>query len=453
MDGDQFDAIARAVGTRDSRRRMLGRSVGGMLAGLSGAFAAEAKNKRKHKKAKPKPKAKSKDRKQRATDVGQVETAVAPKDCADRCREVCGLKELPVVVENSDCMRECLRTCRSCQFDNKEAVCCANNRAGPLCQDFVCADLKTDKNNCGSCGVRCEGPCCDGVCCLGCEICNAAGKCEPDCPDCQTCKNGGAFFPDACEAVDCGDPCLTCVNNACRPKCGECQKCVNGECKEIDCGSPCLECFRSSCRPKDCGPCADCEEDPIRGSICVSRCLTCQTCDGGTCVDDCGSCQVCRRADLGVARGNGTKEAPLTDAGECKAKCTDPCTECVGGGCVPKQCPDTAPDCVDGQCTCASRLTCSYGCCPKDNVIARYPDGSVQTCCCAGVCGTGPNNTVGPDGIKFCCCSEGPTCYCPASGFTGCCDRTQLAAGYVCRNDLCASTGQRPICGPPASSG
>jgi hypothetical protein len=275
---------------------------------------------------------------------------------------------------------------------------CGDRCCGP-CQDCVHGQCKKSKTKCQSCrpaggggvgavaAVRAAladvpecGPCeecdpdqgCKPKTCGACEECDqATGACVPkQCPSCEACQGG------ECVAVDCGDPCLECVNNSCRQKaCGDCQECVAGDCRAIDCGDPCLECRNNACAPIECP--------------------TGKHCSGGQCVCDPASCDA------------GQGQTPDPDTCECICPNEEPACVIVISGVRFSECCPTTWVCSGGQCVCPEgQRQCSHWL-PLPEEEQRPTEGRTGQCATDEAC---------------CLAHEGEPFVCPSPEGVHCCD-------------------------------
>jgi hypothetical protein len=188
---------------------------------------------------------------------------------------------------------------------------------------FVCADLETDPQNCGTCNTRCAG----GALCM-------AGGCA--CPSGQVvCR--GACVDVATDADNCG---------ACGIDCGPGGVCEGGAC--TTCGTGTVDCS---------GRCIDTMTDPRNCGTCGTLCAALESCVAGSC----------------------TCAAPLM---ECGGACTNTATDLRNcGGCGV----DCGPGgvCTAGACTCATGLTMCGGSC-VDTAYSREHCGGCDMPCDAG---------------------------------------------------------------------
>jgi len=220
-----------------------------------------------------------------------------------------------------------------------------------------CADLKTDRSNCGACGKACAAGqvCSGGTCALSCQ--DSLKDCDGTCRDVTTdVKNCGAcgkacVAGQLCSAGACVQTCsflqkacppgpsaYYCANTVSDPQnCGECgtvcpegNKCVAGKC-ELACGGNQLKCGAGAdggvSDGGDAGAtyCVDGQNDENNCGACGNVCASTKRCSGGLCCDD--GKRGCNGACINVA--------------------TDP-QNCGGCGVV---CPNNKPSCTAGTCT------------------------------------------------------------------------------------------------------
>ena len=144
---------------------------------------------------------------------------------------------------------------------------CTQNLSGQNCDDGLtsctgsCVDTNTDSDNCGACGVPCEG----GATCV-------AGACEVVCPAGQL-NCGGACVdpstsPQYCGATD------DCAGGNAGVECGTGEACSDGACA---CATPYFECVAGN-------GCTNLNEDNGNCGACFNACPDTHICSNGTCV-------------------------------------------------------------------------------------------------------------------------------------------------------------------------
>jgi hypothetical protein len=266
MDADRFDALARALTTRRSRRTTLGTLLGGALPGASLETLAE-----RHK-----------------SEVTAASRVCRPAGTACKHGRQC-------------CTKKCLSSGKcSCNADDpcprpanpcKKAVCSSgrciirNNACqseGKVCCDKACVDTQNDPNHCGTCGNTCltrevctQGGC---LCESGKEVCGAAcvSSCcnqgvEEDCAGGQTCCSGHGcrdLQTDKDHCGECGASCVPdtftdCVLGEC--KCGNDPACTGGKICDLDKGGCVCPNGETTCED-------NCEGDKV---WCGDQCLVC----------------------------------------------------------------------------------------------------------------------------------------------------------------------------------
>ncbi len=205
-----------------------------------------------------------------------------------------------------------------------------------------CADLTTDRDNCGACGNVCaDGYICSAsTCVLSCALGQA--DCSDTCVDLQTddgnCGTCGTACPSGqvCSGGTCNATCgggtptlcgTSCVNtDTDRANCGTCgtacdsgQVCVGGSCT-FACGGG---------TPTLCGTsCVDTDTDRANCGTCGTACDPGQVCVMGACTASCGA---------GLTDCMGMCTDLDTDASNCGA-CGTTCDAhgiCTSGLCVP----------------------------------------------------------------------------------------------------------------------
>ncbi len=123
-------------------------------------------------------------------------------------------------------------------------------RAGTNRCGSGCADFKTDRSNCGGCGIACQSgqQCFDGacVCQVGSVPCDGAcvvtvtdprhcGGCGLACPGTQVCEASACKVGCSLGATNCGGACVDLQDNvnhcgACGNACVNAQSCRKGKC-------------------------------------------------------------------------------------------------------------------------------------------------------------------------------------------------------------------------------
>jgi len=261
---------------------------------------------------------------------------------------------------------------------------CIDDACEPQCDDRVCGDDGCD----GECGT-----CDDG------DVCNAAGQCVSESPDCG---NG-----------TCGDDedCSTCPAD-----CGTC--CGNGTCAAEQ-GENCATC------PADCA-CADDETCNPNARMCEDICVP--DCDGTHCGSDgCGDVCAC-----------GDGDACNVDTELCEEICVPQCD--VNDACGDDGCGGVCGTCADGD-TCGADRQChsAGGCaaCTNDEVcidgVCRLQE---QECSAQNPTGLCPG---GFDCIAGECIDNGAAC--SAQNPTGSC-----APGEVCMTGSCVVVDGAALC-------
>ncbi|MHB1843275.1 MAG: hypothetical protein ACYCWW_00390 [Deltaproteobacteria bacterium] len=184
------------------------------------------------------------------------------------------------------------------------------------CQEGVsyCANIDTDPNDCGGCGLSCERG-------MGCTV----GQCGL--VPCQL--GGGCPLGESCQGGYCGD-------TSCSPACPTGQTCLDTECVVDPNGGS------TSCTPGE--------------TLCDTPSYEYCT-DIQTNVQDCGNCGV--TCPVGAAcQGAACVAAPCSATAPCQAGLT-----CQGGYCVSNDCPGG----------CGSELCVSGTCLPTTPPPPRFP--------------------------------------------------------------------------------
>jgi hypothetical protein len=266
MDGTQFDALARSLATKGSRRRALIGLVSGTL-GLFGASVEEAaaknckkiKNKQKRKKclakAKPSPPCTRNCAGKTCGDDG------CGGSCGDCFRGSCqgGICICPTGEEV--CNGACIARCAELELRDPDTCdCCTGNGdpcgLGSQCCSDLCANSECHgRNGLEDCtfGAQCQS----GVC--------EAGKCTCDGDICGgTCVPGCGTRPDVRRNPVTCDCCLA---NFTLCETGDELECCSGDCNADECAG------RPDHDPRGCDFAAQCEsnkcEPDCSGNLCT----------------------------------------------------------------------------------------------------------------------------------------------------------------------------------------
>jgi hypothetical protein len=155
-------------------------------------------------------------------------------------------------------------------------ICCPGQQ---FC-DGDCVELQSDPYNCGACDNFCDPVlyrCCRGICTekLSFETDSAnCGECGHVCESCTECVAG------RCEPIDCGSPCLACVDNSCESTCGEDECCTASGCfpstvlclpDESCCGETCCAAGEKCCGDR----CCYADEQCCGDGLCCPNDATC----------------------------------------------------------------------------------------------------------------------------------------------------------------------------------
>lgn len=217
--------------------------------------------------------------------------------------------------------------------------------AGKVSCSGVCTDIKTDSNNCNTCGLRC-----------------GAG---------QSCSNGTCVCAAASGTTACGLLCKNLMNDAencgeCGKKCSTGQSCQAGQCQ---CVTPLVTCN---------GTCVSTVSDPDNCGMCNTKCAATEVCSEGKCAADCGA---------GLLK--------------CGRACVESQTDAFNCGMCGRTC-GSGQTCTAGECACAdpSQKLCGGQCVDvKTNLANCGTCGNVCTgSCVQGVCMTGGGGSGGSGG-------------------------------------------------------
>jgi hypothetical protein len=186
-----------------------------------------------------------------------------PATCACECLSHC---RPPLVNDPETCACKCPTVCPTGYLQNPRSCACTCPDGLKDCNGR-CVDLQTDRESCGSCGTKCSRreDCCSGSCrsldenanCGKCSNdCSAQGGktcCAKSCADLKTDRNNCGSCGHVCPAGQncCNGTCaaLNTVNNcgACGRACAAGQGCCNGQCTSLattancgGCGNVCI---------------------------------------------------------------------------------------------------------------------------------------------------------------------------------------------------------------------
>jgi Stigma-specific protein, Stig1 len=199
MEETGFDDMAKAFGSRTTRRLTLGALLGGALGHL-GLADAEGKKRKKSKKSK------------------QTETTKPWCHCPDDNPTNCVTLELTKKARQRHQQKDPFDTPGPCE----EPFTCP---AGQTNCAGVCQNLQTDETNCGTCGTSCGAVqgCCSGVCTnLNTDEANC-GTCGHACAVGQTCCYGVCKNLQA-DPTNCGTCGTVCAAPAVICLAGDCCK-------------------------------------------------------------------------------------------------------------------------------------------------------------------------------------------------------------------------------------
>jgi hypothetical protein len=381
MDASRFDALARALVTAGSRRRLLGLLatlplVCGLAAFL-GEDEAAARGHRHRRRVKHHKHGKGRRRKHHK----KCQPNSLAKTCAGKCGKV---------------KNNCQKTvdCGSCACDPPCEICFLCNEATGVCEP----DPNQQGDACGEPGQVCQsdGDCaCDASSCAPCERCQGDGACSAPCGgtgccDTDTCVAGtsdGACGTGGQACVSCPLP-ATCGGGGQAGVCGctPITTCPGGlDCGDIDDG---------------CGSILNCGD-----------CTPPETCGG----DNPGTPNVCGCTPTTCA-AQGTNCGTISDG--CFS--TLDCGNCSG----------TTPICVSNVCTaCSAAHPCPSGCCA--NTGSCQPGTADAACGTSGAC---VNCGFGRHCVNGACVCDSTSCP------NGCCDATGRC--QVNNNDACGTGGE-----------
>ena len=356
MQGSDFDNLMRSL--TESRRSLLGISLGGTLSFL-GLARADAKGKKKKKKpcAKKCPDGccTSKNGKCIAPDQ---QNATQCGSGGEICRSDCGGRQNC----GAGCANGCCTGAGTCVAGSQQNVSQCGS-GGETCRDCGANHDCRNQACCGFLGAECVLPrdCCDGGCkdfrcCMpNAGACQAAAEC---CGNEEQCQNGFC----------CRLPQSTCENDT---KCCNFLPCTNGRCCKPAAGA-CLsndECCDGSC---------------ILGFCCVPRGAAC-TSEAQCCAGPCTNGRCCHpNGGVCTFDSDCCEDEDLCEDGQCKRKRGDVCDESI-------ICSKHYPHCILGACNrCQEPAEVSTGtdeiCCPFDRRCPNANGGGGACCENIGCC-------------------------------------------------------------------
>jgi hypothetical protein len=335
VDGNRFDALARALAAPGTRRRLLAGLAAAAL-GPVGRRGAEA---------------------------------VACRMPGELCRE------------HADC---CSKLCATGADGRLVCQCPAPTVAcGRSCADPAIA-FQSDPKNCGGCGTRCPRTRCQVATCTqgSCGLAPDPAAVGLRCDDGNPCTTG-----DACTArgtctgteVNCGRLDGPCAQGVCNPRTGGCEAQSINEGQACNDGNACTQtdtCQRGTCvgsNPVACPPPGQCQTGSGTCDPATGQCVYASKLDGTPC-DDGDRCTQTDTCQGGACVGG---DPVACAAGEI----------CRNGGCfVPCQ---TVLDCPFETCPgCACIFTLSQGLLCLDTVTAVGECASAADCPAGTVCST-----------------------------------------------------------------
>lgn len=341
--------------------------------------------------------------------------------------------------------------------------------AQPGTSTFICKDLASDRNNCGTCGTVCG----TGLVCSPPAI-GKPGKCSIEClPGLTNCS--GNCLDATSDPLNCGgcgvkcDPGLTCRNSACTVICTpgltQCGAAGSSNCVDVDrdrdncggCGVKCSagqicvtpaggvpgcavscqagltlcgnSCIDTTVDPKNCGGCGNASGTPTHicgasevcvaggangAGVCEQKCPAGQTLCNGLCTSfqtdraNCGACST-------TGNSHACNPGELCTTGSCAVSCSSGLANC-SGACVntindPANCGGCGQACTGGKVCTADAVTGIGHCttaCPssESNCGGSCVDTTSDRANCGG-CGT-------PCGAGQVCSGSGCMVQCPA---------------------------------------
>lgn len=243
-----------------------------------------------------------------------------------------------------------------------------------------CVDPRTDANNCGSCGNRCDSGTCAGGACMA---------IMPGCTAPRTLCSGSCTDPRA-DPTNCG---------ACGVRCATGQVCADGSCVGgTGCAAPRVMCGAT---------CTDLNTDATNCGVCGLRCASGQSCSAGNCTGGMMTCTAPQQLCAGFCTD------VSFDLNHC-GRCNNPCPS--GQACVSGRC--------GGGTTCTAPRTMCSGVCVDPTTDITNCGGCGLRCatgqsCTAGRCGGGTTGgTAGSACTRNSDCPSG-ACISAGEGYPG----------------------------------
>jgi hypothetical protein len=245
MDGQQFDALTRAFGRRNSRRAVLRSAAGGTVATVAVATAL------------------------RSAAAGVVcEEGLTDCDgvCVDLATDLAHCGACGAVCESGLVAVNCIAGVCS-QVSCPAAIPTYCGELGENDPNYVdsCVDTSSDPNNCGACGNVCASGECEAGVCLQAEGCEAGlTDCGGVCVDLATDLDNCGACGEVCESSLVGVACLAgeCVRTSCPAALTHCGDDANLPVEE--------HCFDLATNPRHCGACFnDCGSRGCSAGVCT----------------------------------------------------------------------------------------------------------------------------------------------------------------------------------------
>ncbi len=296
------------------------------------------------------------------TVCARIEACVMGR-CALQCpagQTACGGRCVDVATDRAHC-GACGTTCAQGQVcamgqcgvecGASLATCTTPGGGGDGGGERFCANTRTDRDNCGACGMACAvgQSCVNGTCTTVCGVgtMDCGGTCRDlssDLAHCGMCGNAcpaGTVCSAGTCAVSCGAGTTNC-SGTCRDTqtdnnhCGTCgtacpagQLCSGGMC-QVTCGGGTTNCG---------GTCRDLQSDRLHCGGCGNACAAGEACMAGTCVVSCpmgqtdcmGTCRdlLVNNTNCGTC-GNACPTGQVCAAGMCSATCQPGTVNCSG---------------------------------------------------------------------------------------------------------------------------